>query len=85
MTKRIKCKGRKSFLNYKLLISEIFSLLERKDLSSAISELKNDKNIRGQKVSWNKIRVILKDRDVVNKSETMQWWYSVCKCVKGMG
>ena len=55
----------KSFLNYNLVISEIFNLLKRGDLSSLIPKLKVKVN-----VCWNKIRAMLQDKYQVNKSKS---------------
>ena len=43
--------------------------MKRRDLLSAIPVLKNGETIKDQKVSWNKIKTILKNRDLVNKCE----------------
>ena len=62
MTQEIKSKGRKSFLNYNLVISEIFNLLRRRDMASMISKLSNSENIKGQRVSWNIIEAVLQKK-----------------------
>ena len=66
-TEQIKPKECKSFLNYNLAMPEIFNRLGRRDLTSMIPKLNNSKNLTGQRVSWNKIKAKLEDKDVVNE------------------
>ena len=50
--------------------------------TSAIPILKNGESIKDQKVSWNKIKTILKNRDLVNKcqlwsGDNLLWIYKM--------
>ena len=66
-TEQIKPKECKSFLNNNPAMPEMFNRLGRRDLTSMIPKLNNSKNLTGQRVSWNKIKAKLEDKDVVNE------------------
>ena len=64
-TEGIKSKGRKNVLKYRLVILETFNVSKIKDLLA----VRFITSIRDQNVSWNKVKMILKDRYIVNKSK----------------